>query len=125
MGADAVVGVNAYAVGAFVGYLALIVGIGVYAARFSSKGISEFFVAGRRLGPFVVALSAVASGRSAWLLLGLSGTAYTMGRYGVLPEDECLPLLRAPTQPVSSTNAIVRNPTRMTMSARSSDMIVA
>jgi Na+/proline symporter len=64
---------------AFVGYLAVVIGIGVYAARFSSAGISEFFIAGRRMHRFVVALSAVVSGRSAWLLLGLTGMAYVMG----------------------------------------------
>ena len=32
---------------------------------------------------FVVALSAVVSGRSAWLLLGVTGMAYTMGATAV------------------------------------------
>lgn len=71
------------AVAAFIGYLALVVGIGVYATRFSSAGISEFFVGGRRMGRLVVALSAVVSGRSAWLLLGVTGMAYTMGASAV------------------------------------------
>lgn len=31
------------------------------------------------MGRFVVALSAVASGRSAWLLVGVSGLAYLQG----------------------------------------------
>ena len=70
---------NGYAVGAFVGYLALILGIGIYASRFSSAGVREFFVGGRQMHRFVVALSAVVSGRSAWLLLGVTGMAYTMG----------------------------------------------
>ena len=48
-------------------------------SRFSSEGISEFFVGGRRMNRFVVALSAVVSGRSAWLLLGVTGMAYAMG----------------------------------------------
>ena len=60
-------------------YLIFIVGIGVYASKFSSKGISEYYLAGRNLNFFVMALSAVASGRSAWLLLGFTGMAYTMG----------------------------------------------
>lgn len=71
--------VDAYALGAFIAYLLAVVGIGIYAARFSSGGLSEFFIAGRRLNRFVVALSAVVSGRSAWLLLGLTGMAYTRG----------------------------------------------
>ncbi|MEX0842962.1 MAG: sodium/proline symporter, partial [Gemmatimonadota bacterium] len=71
--------VSGWALSAFLTYLLLIVGIGLWAARFSSLGISEFFVAGRRMNRFVVAVSAVASGRSAWLMLGMTGMAYTMG----------------------------------------------
>ncbi len=63
----------------FIGYLLLITFIGIYAARFSSKGIAHFFIGGRRMGMLVVALSSVVSGRSAWLLLGVTGMAYTMG----------------------------------------------
>jgi sodium/proline symporter len=70
---------NTAALAAFVGYLLVIVGIGVYATRFSSAGLSEFFLGGRRIPRFVVALSTVVSGRSAWLLLGVTGMAYTMG----------------------------------------------
>lgn len=64
---------------AFAAYLILIVGIGIYASRFSSKGISEYFIGGRKMNRFVVALSAVVSGRSAWLLLGVTGMAYSQG----------------------------------------------
>jgi sodium/proline symporter len=67
------------AVYAFIGYLLVIVVVGILAARFSSQGISNYFIGGRRMNMFVVALSAVVSGRSAWLLLGFTGTAYTMG----------------------------------------------
>jgi len=71
--------VDNYALSAFIGYLILIVLIGVLAARFSSKGISNFFIGGRKMSMIVVALSAVVSGRSAWLLLGFTGMAFTMG----------------------------------------------
>jgi len=70
---------DAYAVAAFLGYLLLLVGIGAYSARFSSRGIGNFFVGGRRMNRWVVALSAVVSGRSAWLLLGVTGMAWSMG----------------------------------------------
>lgn len=63
----------------FILYFLIVIGIGVYTTRFSSKGVSEFFLGGRQMGRFVVALSAVVSGRSAWLLLGFTGMAYTMG----------------------------------------------
>lgn len=68
-----------YAIAAFVGYLLLLIGIGIYSSRFSSKGISEYFIGGRKMNRFVVALSAVVSGRSAWLLLGVTGMAYSQG----------------------------------------------
>jgi sodium/proline symporter len=74
-----VIQADAYAVGAFVGYLLLLVAIGAYSARFSSQGIGNFFVGGRVMNRWVVALSAVVSGRSAWLLLGVTGMAWSMG----------------------------------------------
>jgi len=64
---------------AFISYFVLIFGIGVYSTKFSSQGISEFFIGGRSMNRFVVALSAVVSGRSAWLVIGFAGIAYTMG----------------------------------------------
>ncbi len=71
--------INEYAIGAFIGYLLIIIFIGMYAARFSSQGLSNFFIGGRKMSMLVVALSAVVSGRSAWLLLGFTGMAFTMG----------------------------------------------
>ena len=41
--------VSHHAVGAFLAYLLLLVLIGVYSSRFSSQGVSEFFVGGRRM----------------------------------------------------------------------------
>ncbi len=70
---------NPVAIAAFLGYLVVILVIGVLSARFSSAGVSEFFVGGRKMHRFVVALSAVVSGRSAWLLLGVTGMAYSIG----------------------------------------------
>ncbi len=75
----AVLPADGFAIAAFVGYLVLVIAIGVASARFSSSGIAEYFVGGRKMHRFVVALSAVVSGRSAWLLLGVTGMAYSMG----------------------------------------------
>lgn len=44
-----------------------------------TRNQSDFFIGGRAMDKFVVALSAVSSGRSSWLVLGVSGMAYTMG----------------------------------------------
>jgi sodium/proline symporter len=60
-------------------YLLVILSIGVFSTKFSSSGLPEFFLAGRKLREFVVALSAVVSGRSAWLLVGVTGMAFTIG----------------------------------------------
>ncbi len=73
------VSADPWAVTAFVFYLLLVIGIGIAASKFSSTGISEFFIAGRKLKSFVVALSAVVSGRSAWLLVGVTGMSYVRG----------------------------------------------
>lgn len=73
------VGFDPYAFGAFLAYLLLMVSVGIYSSRFSSQGISEYFIGGRKMNRFVVALSAVVSGRSAWLLLGVTGMAYAQG----------------------------------------------
>ena len=48
-------------------------------AMFRTKNQSDFFIGGRAMNKFVVALSAVSSGRSSWLVLGVSGMAYMRG----------------------------------------------
>jgi SSS family solute:Na+ symporter len=44
-----------------------------------TRSQSDFFVGGRAMSRLVVALSAVSTGRSSWLVLGVSGMAYTLG----------------------------------------------
>lgn len=58
--------------------LGLPVLVGVLAMR-RTRDQSDFFVGGRAMGKFVVALSAVSTGRSSWLVLGLCGIAYSRG----------------------------------------------
>lgn len=59
-------------------YQLLLVGIGLWAARRTADG-GDFFLAGRRLGPVVGAISYASSASSAWTLLGLSGFAFVVG----------------------------------------------
>lgn len=59
-------------------YNAVLIGVGLW-ARGRNKGIEDFFLAGRGLGPWVAAVSASASSSSAWTLLGVSGAAYAWG----------------------------------------------
>ncbi|MGN0522053.1 MAG: sodium/proline symporter [Eubacterium sp.] len=59
-------------------YLCFMVIIGaVYSKQTSNVG--DFYLGGRKLGPFVTAMSAEASDMSSWLLMGLPGVAYLTG----------------------------------------------
>jgi len=62
----------------FVFTLVLPILVGLIAMR-RTRTASDFLVGGRTMDRVVVALSAVSSGRSSWLVLGLSGMAYKMG----------------------------------------------
>ncbi len=59
-------------------YLALVLAVGFRFARKTSSS-SEFYLGGRKLGPFVTAMSAEASDMSSYLLMGLPGLAYLSG----------------------------------------------
>lgn len=59
-------------------YLALMVVVGLAASR-HMKTLDDFVLGGRRLGPWVAAISERASGESAWFLLGLPAAAYGLG----------------------------------------------
>lgn len=63
---------------AIVAYMAGIIGIGVYSAK-KNDTVGDFYLGGRKLGPFVTAMSAEASDMSSWLLMGLPGVAYICG----------------------------------------------
>ncbi len=59
-------------------YLVVVVGIGVVLAK-RNQTTEDFYLGGRKLGPFVTAMSAEASDMSSWLLMGLPGVAYVTG----------------------------------------------
>ena len=63
--------------GTIVVYLLVVVAVGFRYSRSSNS--SEFYLGGRKLGPFVTAMSAEASDMSSWLLMGLPGVAYLSG----------------------------------------------
>ena len=67
-----------YVLGSFVGYLAIMLGIGFF---FSNKqdNLGDYYLGGRRMNKWVVALSAQASDMSGWLLMGLPGAIYVGG----------------------------------------------
>ena len=59
-------------------YLLGMLAIGFYCAKKTSS-TSDFFLGGRKLGPFVTAMSAEASDMSSYLVMGLPGLAYLSG----------------------------------------------
>lgn len=63
---------------AFILYLGLMIVVGLRSAK-GNDTASDFFLGGRKLGPWVTALSAEASDSSAWLLMGLPGLCYLGG----------------------------------------------
>ncbi|NLA86734.1 MAG: sodium/proline symporter PutP [Clostridiales bacterium] len=60
-------------------YMAAMIVIGVFFAKFANRDTENFFIGGRKLGPWVAAMSAEASDMSGWLLMGLPGVAYWCG----------------------------------------------
>ena len=62
----------------FLVYLALLAGVAVW-SRTESRTVSGYFIAGKKLPPWVVAFSTNATGESGWLLLGLTGMGYAVG----------------------------------------------
>jgi len=63
-------------------YCLLMLGIGIWATR-RTRDTEDFFLSGRKLGPWIVALAQGATQSSAWTLAGVSGAAYLWGRHAV------------------------------------------
>lgn len=60
-------------------YFIVVLTIGFVYAKRSNSSTSEYFLGGRKVGPWLTALSAEASDMSGWLLMGLPGVAYFTG----------------------------------------------
>lgn len=60
-------------------YLVVVVVIGFYFKERANENSENYFIGGRKLGPWVAAMSAEASDMSGWLLMGLPGLAYWLG----------------------------------------------
>ena len=65
-------------IAAIVIYLAFMICVGVVTSK-KNKSSDDFYLGGRKLGPFVTAMSAEASDMSGWLLMGLPGLALMTG----------------------------------------------
>ena len=60
-------------------YFIVVITIGFIYAKRSNSSASEYFLGGRKVGPWFTALSAEASDMSGYLLMGLPGLAYFTG----------------------------------------------
>ena len=60
-------------------YFVVVLTIGFIYAKRSNSSTSEYFLGGRKVGPWFTALSAEASDMSGYLLMGLPGVAYFTG----------------------------------------------
>ena len=63
---------------AIVVYLGAMLYVG-FAFSKNNNNAEDFYLGGRKMGPFVTAMSAEASDMSSWLLMGLAGVAYLSG----------------------------------------------
>ncbi|MBN1820618.1 MAG: sodium/proline symporter [Prolixibacteraceae bacterium] len=73
----------------FIIYLLVLIGIVAYSAR-RSKTNNDFVLGGKKISGFSLALSERATGESAWLLLGLTGLAYTEGMAAIWVAIGCV-----------------------------------
>ncbi len=74
----AVVASSTWELIAFVLYFLGMIGVGIMFYR-KTNTLSDFILGDRSMGPFVSAISAVASDMSGWLLMGLPGAVYLSG----------------------------------------------
>src|SRR5690349_4978997 len=70
-------------------YLAILLGIGVVANRFT-KGLDSFVLGDRQSGVWVTALSYEATAYSGWLMLGFPGKAFTKGLCAIWVGVSCV-----------------------------------
>ncbi|MFB6266318.1 MAG: sodium/proline symporter [Halodesulfurarchaeum sp.] len=81
-----------WVLGTFAAYLLVLIGIGVYSARFMET-VGDYVIGGRRVGPVVTGFSERASEMSGWLSLGVPANAYGTGimaffnGLGMIPAD--------------------------------------
>ncbi len=59
-------------------YLGVLIILGARYAK-GNNTVEDYYLGGRKLGPYVAAMSAEASDMSSWLLMGLPGVAYLSG----------------------------------------------
>ena len=73
----------------FIAYIVILIGIVAYSARRSTTN-NDFVIGGKKISGFSLALSERATGESAWLLLGLTGLAYSEGMAAIWVALGCV-----------------------------------
>ncbi|MBN2615242.1 MAG: sodium/proline symporter [Bacteroidales bacterium] len=73
----------------FIVYIVVLIGIVAYSAR-RSKTNNDFVLGGKKISGISLALSERATGESAWLLLGLTGIAYSEGMAAIWIAVGCV-----------------------------------
>ncbi|MFB6093613.1 MAG: sodium/proline symporter [Halanaeroarchaeum sp.] len=85
-------GASIYVLATFAAYLVVLIGIGVWAAKFMDS-VGDYVIGGRRIGPVVTGFSERASEMSGWLTLGVPANAFNSGiiafynGLGMIPAD--------------------------------------
>ncbi|MBW4533971.1 MAG: sodium/proline symporter [Pleurocapsa minor HA4230-MV1] len=64
---------------AFIGFLVLIVFVGIYSSSYKQSTTADYLLASRDVNPWLTALSAMSTGQSGALFLGQVGFAYKIG----------------------------------------------
>jgi solute:Na+ symporter, SSS family len=74
------------------GYLAVVLGIGLFAGRGRGADAEDYFLAGRTIGPVVFLLSLFGTNMTAFSILGASGHAFANGivTYGLMASSSAL-----------------------------------
>jgi sodium/proline symporter len=60
-------------------YTVALTSLGIFYSRRATKSTTEFYLGSRSIGPVITAIATGATGRSAWLILGVVGMSYMFG----------------------------------------------
>lgn len=63
----------------FITFIALFIGVGIYSGSRRQDTTEDYLLAGRNVNPWLMALSAVATGNSGFMFIGLIGFTYQVG----------------------------------------------
>ena len=63
----------------FVSFLLMITSVGILSSIYTKKSTEDYYLGSRNIGPWAVALSAIATNNSGFMFIGMIGATYTMG----------------------------------------------